>query len=117
MPHGPEAEPYLHAQGGKTGPPSSSSSESDEEKEDQVAGLLKEAYEEASTTSDEEEEATGKEEIKKEKVIQNVYEVPAGNLAVLVMGCWMMRVPVMYKDLIRKVSFWLFWCVIAHRIY
>lgn len=32
------------------------------------------------------------------------HEAPMGNLSVLVVACWTMRVPVLYKDLIRCVS-------------
>jgi RNA polymerase I-specific transcription initiation factor RRN7 len=34
---------------------------------------------------------------------RNRYEVPASNLAILALGCWTLRVPIIYMDLIRCV--------------
>lgn len=33
--------------------------------------------------------------------LENEDEIPAGNVAVLMLACWLIRVPVMYIDFIR----------------
>ncbi|GJJ07554.1 hypothetical protein Clacol_001756 [Clathrus columnatus] len=33
--------------------------------------------------------------------VRNTLEVPAGNIAILILGCWTLRMPVMYIDFIR----------------
>ncbi|KAF8529135.1 hypothetical protein BU17DRAFT_36968 [Hysterangium stoloniferum] len=39
-----------------------------------------------------------------EKKKRNTYEAPAGNIAVLMMGCWTIRLPVMYRDFVRLIE-------------
>jgi len=126
LPRPPQAEPYLHAKergdedddaeekvdDGKANSPSSSDTESDEDdaiKPDEtlLADLLKEASESESSEEEgkpQEGNPPRKETTKSAGKPRNRYEVPAGNIAVLMMACWTMRFPVMYKDFIRYVG-------------
>lgn len=69
--------------------PSSSSSEDDEE--DQL---------DPSQKSNQSQDKTEGRDRKKMKS-NHPYDTPAGNLAVLVVACWMMRLPLRYMDFIR----------------
>ncbi|KAF8591519.1 hypothetical protein K439DRAFT_1326822 [Ramaria rubella] len=122
LPHPPSPEPYLHTldNGGDNvssvsskshdeDDPASSDSESDrkEDRETLLADLLREASQSESDGDDDAADpngkATGKATAPTPKV-RNRYEVPAGNIAVLMLACWTMRLPVMYMDFIRLIQ-------------
>lgn len=112
LPRPPEPEGWLHAQGDQDGDSdtdtdtdtdcaSSSSSESSET-DSLLAELLRRASE--SDSSEDEDEAEAGERPRRtvmRKGTRNRYETPAGNIGVLMLACWTMRVPVMYADMIR----------------
>ncbi|KAI0686432.1 hypothetical protein BC835DRAFT_1288082 [Cytidiella melzeri] len=91
--------------------PDSSSSESDEgELDDEMEKLLRENSE-ASSSDDGDEQlhtqpSAGSERgrSKKGQDTNKGYDSPAANLAVLMVACWTMRVPVIYKDFIKLIE-------------
>ena len=93
----------------ESGSSSDSGSDSDDdegkrpEEDTLLADLLKEASE-SESSEDEKSQATPR-KTKSARKPRNTYELPAGNIAVLMMACWTMRLPVMYKDFIRYVDF------------
>lgn len=88
-------------------PSSSSSSSDDEEEEDPEMEKLLRENSDASSSDDEETQETpnvaptAKGKKRRRTQIHSAYDSPAGNLAVLMVACWILRVPMMYKDLIR----------------
>ncbi|KIJ56802.1 hypothetical protein M422DRAFT_149542 [Sphaerobolus stellatus SS14] len=126
LPRPPVAEPYLYAKergldsdehkddsdnGEATSSSSSSNSDSDSgdekgQEETMLADLLKAASESESSEEDEPpaEAKESKTTTKGPRRVRLRYEVPAGNIAVLMMACWTMRLPVMYKDFIRVIE-------------
>lgn len=95
---------------------SSSSSDEDEglqdEQDDEMERLLRENSEASSSEEDELDPSQplqhihaegGRRRNKKGKEPNRGYEAPAANLAVLMVACWTMRIPVMYMDFIKCV--------------
>ena len=87
---------------------SSSSSSSDEVEEDpELEKLLREISETPSSSDDEEQPRpkpapeSGKQ---KAKEVHRGYDSPAGNISVLMVACWTLRLPVIYMDFIRWVA-------------
>ncbi|KAI0770859.1 hypothetical protein BC629DRAFT_1642210 [Irpex lacteus] len=96
---------------------SSSSSDEDEgrqnEQDDEMERLLRENSE--ASSSEEEDELDPSQPLqhlhaergrrtKKGKEPNRGYETPAANLAVLMVACWTMRIPVMYMDFIKLID-------------
>lgn len=89
---------------------SPSSSSSDEDEDPDMERLLRENSE-ASSSSEDEEEA----QLRQPKAVEGAkrsksglnrgYDSPAGNIAVLMLACWTLRIPVMYMDCITYVMF------------
>jgi RNA polymerase I-specific transcription initiation factor RRN7 len=78
---------------------SSSSSESESDGHDSLLSALQEEF---GTDSDGAGESSKpKPNNVHSRVRRNKYEVPASNIAVLVLACWTMRIPVIYMDFIR----------------
>ncbi|KAH9938173.1 uncharacterized protein B0H18DRAFT_1080937 [Fomitopsis serialis] len=78
----------------------SSSSTSDEEDDPEMVELMRQA-EEASSSSDEEE---GTRSPYEKEDFGRKYDLPVNNLAVLVVACWTLRLPVTYMDFVRLVE-------------
>ena len=70
-----------------------------------LTALLREASESSSSSSEDEAYAQrdheGSSKPTKKKRQKNRYELPVSNLAVLVLACWTMRLPIIYMDIIR----------------
>lgn len=84
---------------------SSSSSEDGEEEDPEMAKLLRENSEasssdDAGTQETPNVEPPAKRRKRQRTQIHSGYDSPAGNLAVLMVACWSLRVPMMYKDFI-----------------
>lgn len=86
---------------------SSSESSSDEEEEDpELEKLLRENSATPSSSSDEGENdgqprPRPEQKASKNKSTYRPYDSPAGNIAVLMLTCWTLRLPVMYMDFKR----------------
>jgi RNA polymerase I-specific transcription initiation factor RRN7 len=105
----------------KTVPSGNDSSDSDDDDDAQksvhresadpaLAALLREASESSdSSSNDDENSPHGDNEDPskptKKKRQKNRYELPISNLAVLVLACWTMRLPIIYMDVIRYTSY------------
>ena len=95
-----------------------STSSSDEEEEDpELERLLRENSVEPSSSDEEEDDLSNplpqlKDQQAKNKTTFRPYDSPAGNIAILMLTCWTLRLPVMYMDFKRYSStqhpdFWL----------
>ncbi|KZT12475.1 uncharacterized protein LAESUDRAFT_733156 [Laetiporus sulphureus 93-53] len=91
-------------------PPSFSSESSSEDEELEEDPVMKELMKENSVTPSHEDEF---EDISRprlsvkpaaKKVSQRSYDAPASNIAVLMVACWTLRLPVMYMDFIRLIE-------------
>lgn len=98
---------------------SSSESSSDEDKDQsaskgsrpldpdpELAKLLREMSE-SDTESTSTDSESGAKQKRRERMIYGkkpLYGSPAANIAVLMIGCWMLRVPVLYMDFIRIIE-------------
>lgn len=90
------------------------SDDEEEEEEEELDAELEALMQENSELSDSEEEKgekdteerhdLGKKRAGKRRGYID-YESPISTIAVLVVGCWMLRIPVMYKDFTRCVCF------------
>lgn len=54
-----------------------------------------------SDSSDEEDDVPAGDKKPDKSKIRSAYESPAGTIAVLVVACWTLRIPVMYRDFSR----------------
>ncbi|KAI0092694.1 hypothetical protein BDY19DRAFT_1024467 [Irpex rosettiformis] len=89
---------------------SSSSSDDEDQLDDEMERLLRENSE--ASSSDEEDQLDPSQPIqheqagrrKRSKDPNRGYESPASNLAVLMVACWTMRVPLMYMDFIKLIN-------------
>jgi RNA polymerase I-specific transcription initiation factor RRN7 len=82
------------------GPQSSSSSS--EEEDPELAELLRENSELSSSDEDKEKgHASQKQGVKSSYRFVGTYDRPVNCISVLVVACWTMRLPVMYKDFIE----------------
>ena len=81
--------------------------EEDEEEEDSELEALMRENSDLSSSSDE-GESRGKSlpNKKGKRKGRSVEESPMSTIAVLVLGCWTLRIPVMYRDFARHVLFW-----------
>ncbi|PPQ94027.1 hypothetical protein CVT25_009875 [Psilocybe cyanescens] len=131
LPDPPPAEPYHHAQETRVGPEgdasaakqgsdSGSEDENDNEKknssdddeegeEEEEDAELEALMEENSDLSSSSEDETGQirqdaGKPKKKAKGRFGYESPLSTIAVLVVACWMMRIPVMYRDFTRMIE-------------
>jgi RNA polymerase I-specific transcription initiation factor RRN7 len=119
LPDPPPAEPYLHAQENQDGdegiadarPQESLDSgkepqENDEDLENELElEALMQENSDILDSSDEEDDdlvPAGVDKPSKSKG-RFAYESPASTIAVLVVGCWTLRIPVMYRDFSRYV--------------
>ncbi|KAF9519116.1 hypothetical protein BS47DRAFT_1370896 [Hydnum rufescens UP504] len=74
----------------------------------ELAALLREASESSSSSSEDEgaslpgNEGSSKPTTKRHQ--KNRYELPISTLAVIVLACWTMRLPIIYMDIIRLVE-------------
>ncbi|EMD40759.1 hypothetical protein CERSUDRAFT_130984 [Gelatoporia subvermispora B] len=88
-------------------PSSSSSSSSEDEGDDPIMSDLMREASVISTSSDEEEENTGPQPppqvVKKKKTLRQ-YDRPDSTVAVLVLACWTLRLPVVYMDFVRLIE-------------
>ena len=116
LPDPPPAEPYLYVQENQEGDEGvtdiNPSQESLDEKEAQVndddleneleLDALMQENSDISDSSDGEDNLipAGDKEPGKTKT-KSAYESPVGTIAVLVVGCWTLRIPVMYRDFSR----------------
>lgn len=66
-----------------------------------LAGLMREASESSERSADEGAGEGGSGRYRAARRTRNRYEKPVGNVAVLMVACWTLRVPVMYADIIR----------------
>lgn len=84
--------------------PSSPGEESSSEEEDpELAQLLRENSDLSSSSED--NEAAGpaiQVVIERKRRGTNLYEQPSSNIAVLMLACWSLRIPVLYRDLIKS---------------
>ncbi|KAJ4001064.1 hypothetical protein F5050DRAFT_1561410 [Lentinula boryana] len=109
QPHLPETRPSSPLP--SDSPSSSSEQDEQEDLEDsEMTELMREISE--SDDDDEDELDNGKIESqmkgdageRRRKRGHSAYEGPANNLAVLVVACWTLRIPVMYNDIIRHIE-------------
>ncbi|KAJ3882909.1 hypothetical protein F5051DRAFT_318721 [Lentinula edodes] len=91
--------------------PSSSSSGQDEDSEDsEMAELMRENSESEDDDDSELNDADSKGQMrgeageKRRKRGHSAHEGPMNNLAVLVVACWTLRIPMMYSDIIRHIT-------------
>ncbi|KAI0939982.1 hypothetical protein AcV5_001212 [Taiwanofungus camphoratus] len=86
---------------------SSSSSSSEDEADDPVMAELMRENSETSSSYDEDDNDLGEPSVKKEvkrKKIYRQYDAPASNVAVLMVACWTLRLPIIYMDFIRLIE-------------
>ncbi|CAL1700735.1 unnamed protein product [Somion occarium] len=95
---------------------SSPSEDEDEEKDPELAELLREASEAPSSPSEDEDDElyasqrppedwdAYKKRKRRHRKSNNGYDSPAGNLAVLVVACWTLRLPITYMDFVRVIK-------------
>ncbi|KAJ4478198.1 hypothetical protein J3R30DRAFT_3289949 [Lentinula aciculospora] len=85
---------------------SSSSTEQDEDSEmDELMREISESEEDDNDELDEDSQSQMRGKVGgKSKRGHNAYEGPANNLAVLIVACWTLRIPVMYSDIIRHIE-------------
>lgn len=85
----------------------SSSPPSDGDEDSELERLLRENSEAPSSSEDEEQSRPRKPILKdkepKSKDLHRDYDSPAGNISVLMLACWTLRLPVMYMDFVRFV--------------
>ncbi|KIK68049.1 hypothetical protein GYMLUDRAFT_36871 [Collybiopsis luxurians FD-317 M1] len=113
-PHSPETRPSSPLPSDSPSPNSSSDSEDDSEtqqNEEDVDFELAELMRENSESEDDDGELGDDDNLRKGKPQEqrrrhghNAYEGPANNLAVLMVALWTLRIPVMYRDLIRHIE-------------
>lgn len=83
---------------------SSSSSSSDSDEEDfELSQLMREPSDYASSSDESEQESKPHPAPSKKKELHGLYDSPTGNIAVLVVACWTLRLPVTYMDFIQCV--------------
>ncbi|KAG2141777.1 uncharacterized protein EDB93DRAFT_1089085 [Suillus bovinus] len=122
LPTPPPAEPYHHMREQKSNhgddtkrpldnpeesrsdddDPQSSSSSSEEE-DPELAELLRENSE-LSSSDEEKQHASQKQGVQSSYRFVGPYDRPINSIAVLVVACWTMRLPVMYKDFIDIIE-------------
>ena len=88
---------------------SSSSSDDDGDEDPEMAELMRQAEESPSSSENEDEQEDGAHKKvpahrKKKSRFGRKYDMPVNNLAVLVVACWTLRLPVTYMDFIRHVD-------------
>ncbi|KAJ3529209.1 hypothetical protein NM688_g7884 [Phlebia brevispora] len=88
---------------------SSSSSEGEGETEDdpELEKLLRENSETPSSSEDEEQprpQLPPDTKKRKAREVHRGYDAPAGNISVLMVACWTLRLPVMYMDFVRLIE-------------
>ncbi|KAJ3869410.1 hypothetical protein EV359DRAFT_30132 [Lentinula novae-zelandiae] len=88
----------------------SSSSEQDDSEDSEMAELMRENSESEDDDDSELNDADSKGQMrgeageKRRKRGHNAHEGPVNNLAVLVVACWTLRIPMMYSDIIRHIT-------------
>ncbi|KZT74365.1 hypothetical protein DAEQUDRAFT_660695 [Daedalea quercina L-15889] len=84
----------------------SSSSSGDDEDDPEMAELMRQAEETSSSSEDEGEEGAQKKvpAHRTKKKFGRKYDMPVNNLAVLVVACWTLRLPVTYMDFVRLIE-------------
>lgn len=103
LPRPPEPEPWIYAQnkGGSNNQDDKSDTDTDTDESSGSDSLLDDLLREASESDGSElPESRAQETVHRSRAWRR-YERPVGNIAVLMLACWMMRVPVMYADMIR----------------
>lgn len=81
---------------------SQSSSSSNEEEDPELVELLRENSELSSSDDDKEKgHALQKQAVQPSYRFVDIYDRPVNCIVVLVVACWTMRLPVMYKDFIE----------------
>ncbi|KAF8812522.1 hypothetical protein BYT27DRAFT_7252044 [Phlegmacium glaucopus] len=115
LPNPPPAEPYLHAQENQEGdedidigaanqPQESKVNDEDLENELELEALMQENSDIYSSDEDGEDLITT-DNTKPGKYKRGLaYESPASTIAVLVVGCWTLRIPVMYRNFSRIIE-------------
>jgi RNA polymerase I-specific transcription initiation factor RRN7 len=90
---------------------SSSSTDEESERDPEMEALLREMSEPSSSEHEDQPPPTSFPVRKaKKRRERGTYDLPANNIAVLVLGCWTLRIPVLYMDFIRFV----FHCMVAY---
>ncbi|KAF7793654.1 hypothetical protein EIP86_004769 [Pleurotus ostreatoroseus] len=96
-----------------SGSSSSSSNEDDdeddeeEEEDPELERLLRENSETPSSSEDEDQPRPKPPQDTKKRKSRDVhrsYDAPAGNISVLMLACWTLRLPVMYMDFVRLIE-------------
>ncbi|EJD53598.1 hypothetical protein AURDEDRAFT_141641 [Auricularia subglabra TFB-10046 SS5] len=131
LPEPPPPEPYLHAAGESapappdadtqhSKPPSDAGAESEDgddsesqDEEDETEAAIRKLMEGVSESEDESDDGDKEANVetkrsaraeKRRKRDRTYYHIPAGNIAVLVIACWLLRVPVTYMDFVRLID-------------
>ncbi|KAF9076732.1 hypothetical protein BDP27DRAFT_1283456 [Rhodocollybia butyracea] len=94
-------------EGGREGETGNDMQERDTEVEDEDPELVELMRENSESEDDDDELDEGDDSNREEsrpKRGHNAYEGPANNLAVLMVALWTLRIPVMYRDLIRHIE-------------
>lgn len=105
-----EGSPDAGASGDEAGNEggSSSSSSDDDDEDPEIAELMRQAEESPSSSEDEDEQEEGAKKVpahrKRKSRFGRKYDMPVNNLAVIVVACWTLRLPVAYMDFIRHVN-------------
>jgi RNA polymerase I-specific transcription initiation factor RRN7 len=80
--------------------------EDDEEEEDsELEALMRENSDLSSSSDEDETQGKSLPNKKGKRKGRSVEESPVSTIAVLVLGCWTLRIPVMYRDFARHVLF------------
>jgi RNA polymerase I-specific transcription initiation factor RRN7 len=125
IPHAISPEPLLHKQDGETEPSSpikpfserepvhsgqsqdpkdggsdseSTGSSSSEEEEDPELEALLEQLSASSEDDDPDPSSAAVEQTQPNRGARRVYELPANNIAVLILACWTLRLPITFRD-------------------
>ncbi|KAH9951607.1 hypothetical protein B0H21DRAFT_775794 [Amylocystis lapponica] len=85
----------------------SSSSESESEDDAEMEQLMRENSGSSSSSEEDADYNTNsipRKEVVRKKRLHRQYDAPASNIAVLMVACWSLRLPVMYMDFIRLIE-------------
>lgn len=79
---------------------SSASSSSEEEKDPELEALL-EQLSASSEDDDPDPSSIAIEQTRPARRARGIYDLPANNIAVLILACWTLRIPITFRDLTK----------------
>ena len=83
---------------------SSSSSSSESEEDNELSRMMREPSDYSSSSDEDSQESKAQPTPSKKRRLHDLYDSPAGNISVLIVSCWTLRLPIMYMDFVRFVG-------------